>query len=181
MIDPWSAAIKEAYASAPSGEVIWPTLELRHPTLPVPARIVVDHGEKLGDDPLVYGRMLRIEADAPVDAGEVVLFVSCNLQAVPPANEENQGPEMTLSIDNVPGDLMEALNNAVTTMAPIDVVYREYMKDDPDTVHFMLEGMTLSRVTANMFRIEGKAGFLDLFNRQFLVDYSAEEHPSLAS
>jgi len=180
MQDAWSDAIKEAYASAPVDVVIWPTLELNHPTFNEPARVVVDQGELMPGDPPVWGRRLRIEAGAPVDAGQLVTFLACNLTATLPAADEKQAPEMSISLDNVPGLLMQALDQAVTTSDPIDVIYREYMADDPDTVHFKLDGLTLRRVTATMVRIEGKAGFLDLFNRQFLTDYTSQEFPSLA-
>ena len=37
-----SDALREAYASAPVGEVIWHTLELRHPAFAAPIRVVRD-------------------------------------------------------------------------------------------------------------------------------------------
>lgn len=180
--DPWSAAIEEAYASAPAGVAIWPTLELHHPSFDTPARIVVDHGEEISGEPGVRGRRLRLEEDAPVNAGEIVTFVAAAVEATLPASEDGQAPEMSIAIDNVSGRLMPALNAAVASADPISVIYREYLADDPDTVHYRLEGMTLRRVTASMVRIEGKAGFLDMFNMSFPnASYAADEHPSLAS
>lgn len=181
MEDAWSEALKEAYASAPVDIVVYPTLEISHPTLPEPVRLVIEEGEKISDDPPIHGRMLRLEETAPANAGELVPFVSCAVTATLPAATEKEAPEMALSIDNVPGELMEALERAVTTDEPIGVIYREYLDSDPDTVHFSLDGLTLRRVTATMYRIEGRAGFLDLYNRQFLTDYTAEAFPSLVS
>ena len=65
-------AIREAYASAPADTVILHTLELRHPAFadddgrPTAIRVVRDHVDLTA----------RLEAGAPLDAGEAVRFVA---------------------------------------------------------------------------------------------------------
>ncbi|MGN2393239.1 DUF1833 family protein, partial [Pelomicrobium sp. G1] len=54
-----TAAIREAYASAPANEIVYHTLELRHPSFTQPLRVVRDW------DTLTA----RLEESAPVDAG----------------------------------------------------------------------------------------------------------------
>ena len=184
----WSEAIEEAYASAPAGVDALDTLEIRHPLLDQPYRFVLDHGEKIGETAAdeqghtqdIYGRMLRLEAEAAENGGELVGFIATAFEVRRPASEQNRPPELAIILDNVPGTLMEALGPAAASGEPVGMIYREYLADDPDTVHYRLGGLTLRRVAVNQLRIEGRVGFLDLFNRSFPnAVYSAEETPSL--
>lgn len=175
-----TAALEEAYASAPDIPV-WHTLELNHPTFPEPARVILDHGEMLSEDPVAWGRRLRLEADAPADAGELVTFLAAGISITLPGYKEGQQPELTISVDNVSGSLVPLLKSAIALAEPISVYYREYLANDPDTVHWRLRGMTLRKVTATTARIEGAAAFSDLHERIFGRTYTVEEFPALAS
>ncbi|MCW5727257.1 DUF1833 family protein [Parvibaculum sp.] len=188
--DLYTEALEEAYASAPAGVDALDTLEFRHPALGEPRRFVLDHGEKIGESEAdarghtqdIYGRMLRLEADAPEDGGDLVMFIATAFEVRRPASEQNRPPELAILLDNVPGDLMAALGPAAASGEPVEVVYREYLADDPDTVHYMLRGLMLKRVAVTQLRIEGRFGFGDLFNRSFPnAVYSIEESPSLGS
>ncbi len=188
MGDIWTEALEEAYASAPAGVESWDTLEINHPAFESPVRVVLDYGEKIGeiDDgdgytQDVYGRMLKLEGDAPFDPGETVAFLATAFEVRRPDQSPEHAPEMSIMIDNVPGDLMAALGPAATSGQSVDVIYREYLSDDPDTVHFRIAGLKLHRVSATTLRIEGRLGFTDLFRRSFPNEYyNAADNPSLA-
>ncbi|MBX3488859.1 DUF1833 family protein [Parvibaculum sp.] len=188
MSDLHSEALEEAYASAPAGVEGWETIEVRHPLLPAPARFVLDHGEKIGETEPdaaghtqdIYGRMLRLEDGAPEDGGELVMFIATAFEVRRPSSEANRPPELAILLDNVPGDLMDVLGPAAASGEPASLTYREYLTDDPDTVHYRLAGLTLKRVAVTQLRIEGRVGFMDLFNRSFPnAEYTIEETPSL--
>jgi len=180
--DPFAEALREAYASAPSDVIVLSTLELWHPSFDVPVRVVHDEGELLEDDPEeIWGRIFTLEDEAPRNGGEAVTFLAAAFEAQQPAAEQNQSPEMVIRINNVDEILMEALDKAVDVGSPIEAIYREYFSDAPETVQFLLTGLSIKRVAATMLRIEGTAGFLDLFNTAFPnASYSPAEHPSLA-
>jgi hypothetical protein len=180
--DNFSEAIREAYASAPVDKTVLATLELWHPSFDVPVRVVHDEGVLLEADPEeIWGRRFTLEADAPRDGGGEVIFLAAAFEAQQPAAEENQPPEMIIRINNVDELLMEALDKAVETSAKIEAIYREYFPDAPDTVQFLLTDLSIKRVAASMLRIEGTAGFTDLFNVGFPnAVYTPQEHPSLA-
>lgn len=181
MDDPWAAATREAYASAPSAVTIFHTLEFWHPSFDVPARVVRDHGVLITEDPVVFGRMLTLEGDAPRNAGESVLFVATQFTAAGPGSEENVAPEITLSIDGVPGDLSVALRNSTTEPGEIEVIYREYFADDPSGPHFIQSGLTLKRTSVTMLRVSGKAQFSDPTAKSFPgTTYDSDEYPSLS-
>ena len=78
-----SEAIKEAYASAPSEQIILHTLELRHPAFvndagePVAIRVVRDTSDLWA----------RLESQAPLQAGEHVQFVAMGFELdLPPVD-----------------------------------------------------------------------------------------------
>lgn len=173
-------AIKEAYASAPT-IAAWDTLELWHPSFDVPARVVLDHGILLSEEPVIWGRMLKIEADGPRDAGETVTFTAAQINVTLPAYEDDQMQELTISVDNVSGSLVPLLKKAVSIAEPIEVIYRQYLETDPNTVHSILRGLTLRKASASTLRVEGKATFADLREKPFGKTYTTEEYPSLAS
>ena len=175
MSDIWTEAIEEAYASAPAGVAAWDTLELRHPMLDAPQRFVLDHGEKIGETEPddfgntqdIHGRLLRLEADAPVNAGETVAFLATAFEVRRPESSADRPPEMAIILDNVPGDLMAAFGPAAASGQEVDLTYREYLSDDPDTVHYRLSGLTLKKVGVTSLRIEGRIGFSGLFTKSF--------------
>lgn len=175
MSDAWSDALEEAYASAPAGIIAWSTLELRHPLLDQPYRFVLDDGEQIGEtapDALgntqdIYGRMLRLEADAAENAGELVAFIATAFEVRLPASEADRPPEMSVILDNVSGDLMKALGPAAASGQPVELTYREYLSDDADTVHYRLTGLSLRKVGVTMLRVEGKISFLGLHSKSF--------------
>lgn len=189
MSDIWTEAVEEAYASSPAGVAAWDTLELRHPMLDAPQRFVLDHGEKIGETEPdsygntqdIYGRLLRLEEDAPENAGEIVAFLATAFEVRRPRSEAGKPPEMAIVLDNVPATLMAALGPAAASGAAVSLTYREYLSDDPDTVHFTLRDLELRRVGVTALRIEGKIGFMGLFSKVFPgAFYNAKDNKTLA-
>lgn len=182
MEDPWDQATREAYAAAPSGATIFFTLEFWHPSFDVPARVVRDHGVLLSEEPVLFGRELTLEAAAPRNAGETVVFVAGAFSARAPNSEENKVPEISLSVDGVPGELARALQASTAEPGEIEVIYREYFASDPSGPNFVQKGMTLSRTSVTMLRVESKARFQDPTSKSFPgTDYNSDDYPSLAS
>ena len=179
-MDDLDEAIKEAYASATT-VAAWDTLELWHPSFDQPARVVLDHGDLLSEDPVTWGRALRLEAGAPRNPGEVVTFIAAAIDVTLPSHEEDQMQELTLAVDNVSGSLVPLLKKAISIAEPIEIIYRQYLETDPDTVHSILRGLTLRKASASTVRVEGKATFADLREKPFGKTYTTEEFPSLAS
>ena len=168
-----SAAILEAYASAPTDLVIFHTLELWHPSFTVPIRVVRDNA----------ALDARIEAGAARDAGSIVTFVAYAFDVVPPDQTSDALPQCIIEIDNVSREILAQIDIAVTASSPITVIYRQYLSDqvtvgpenDPP-----LE-MTLTHISATPLRIRAVAGFANLLDRPFpALDYELETFPGLA-
>lgn len=167
-----SAAIAEAYASAPVDQVIYHTLELWHPAFTVPIRVVRDF----------TALDARIEAGAARDAGAVVTFVGFAFDIVPPDQTTTGVPQCVIEIDNVDREILAQIDQAVQTAEQITVIYRAYLSDA------VLDGpendppmeLTMISVSATPFRIRATAGFPDLVNLRFpKLDYDLETFPGL--
>lgn len=181
MIDPaLSEAMAEAYASAPT-LTAWDTLELNHSTLDTPARVILDHGVLLSENPIAWGRMLKLEDDAPFNPGETVAFYAAGMDIKLPDYQEGQLPTLTISIDNVSGRLRPVLKRAIAVAEPIKLTVRQYLAHDPDTVHWRLRGLHIRRASASTMRVEADAAFSNLREQNFGLTYTRERFPSLAN
>lgn len=167
-----SAALAEAYASAPVDQVILHTVELHHPVFAVPIRVVRDR------DALDA----RLEAGAPRDPGAVVTFVPYGFDLTPPEQTTTGAPHCVLEIDNVGRDILVQIRAAIQAGQPVEVIYRAYLD------HAALEGpendpplrMELQQVSATPQRIRATAGFPDLLNKSFpRLTYDVARFPGL--
>lgn len=167
-----SAAIQEAYASAPVDQVIYHTLELWHPAFSAPIRVVRDFNSIDA----------RIEAGAARDAAAVVTFVAFAFDIVPPDQTTSGVPQCVIEIDNVSREILAQIDLAVVSAEQIKAIYRAYLSDA------LLDGpendppmeLTLISVSATPFRIRATAGFPDLVNLKFpKLDYELETFPGL--
>jgi len=173
-----SAAIREAYAAAPSDVVILHTLELRHPAFvddvgnPTAIRVVRDHADLTA----------RLEAGAPLDGGAMVMFIALAFDLSLPPVDTAPVPEITVTLDNVSREIVRHLDAAVATQDKIEIAYRPYLSSD-------LEGpqmdppitLVLTEVEANALQVTGRARMLDIGNKAFPSEtYTAKRFPGLA-
>ncbi|KRA44702.1 DUF1833 family protein [Devosia sp. Root635] len=183
MVDPWSAALAEAYAVAPADDFVIHTLELLHPAF-------VD-GDDEADSIRVAldGRAwdLELEAGAPLFGGEVKRFEPLSLKVSLPEQSETSFGSLNLSLDNVPRTIWPKLQAAARVRASAQVIYREwvavksgseYETDGPPDM--IIDQLTMRVVTATQLRLSGTASFVDLLNRSFpRMTFDMESYPAL--
>ena len=168
-----SAALAEAYASAPSDEVIYHTLEISHAAFSQPIRVVRDNADLTA----------RLEATAAHNPGEMVTFVGFGFDLVRPEVSATGVPQCTIEMDNVSREILANIELAMTSLDAIEVTYREYLASD-------LEGpqndppmtLTIISISADVFRVRAVAGYPDMSNRRFpREDYTTERFPGLVA
>lgn len=168
-----SEALKEAYASAPVGLIIYHTLEIRHSSFTEPIRIVRD----------LEDLTATLEDDAPVNGGEEVTFVRYAFDFVKPEVNSAGVPQMQITIDNVDRIIGASIEGALGSTDLVEVTYREYISTDltgpqndpPITLQVMA-------VSVDMFKVTATCGFPDLMNRKFpTLEYTSETFPGLVS
>lgn len=172
-----SQALREAYAAAPADVVILHTLELRHSSfvdddgLPTAIRVVRDNTDLT----------CRLEAGAPLNAGEMVTFIAMGFELELPTVDTAPVPEISITLDNVSREIVRHLDGAAESQDVIEVTYRPYLSTD-------LEGpqmeppitLVLTEVSADVFRVTGRARMLDVGNKAFPAEtYSATTFPGL--
>ncbi len=167
-----SAAIKEAYAVAPSNDVIYHTLELWQAAFSAPLRLVMDNADISA----------RIEASAARDAGAMVTFTAYAFNVVPPDLSATALPQCTIEIDNVSREILVQLDAAVFATGSVTMIYRAYLASDlaigPENLP-PLE-MELTQISATPLRIRAVAGFANLLDRRFpAIDYELKTFPGL--
>jgi hypothetical protein len=173
-----SEALKEAYASAPSEQVIVHTLEFRHPKFLddngdlMAVRVVRDHSDLTA----------RLEQTAPLNPDEMVVFTAVGFDVELPSVDGSAVPEITITIDNASGEIMRHLDAAVITQDKIEVTYRPYLSDDLEGPHMDPPvTLTLSEVKADVSRITARARMLDVGNKAFPGEtYSSANFPGIA-
>jgi hypothetical protein len=199
-----SAAIREAYASAPADVIVLHTLEIWHPAFvedgsPKPIRVVRNFEDTatwlaLGGAEVQavlegldaearrkVGLVARLEAGAPRDAGLLVPFVALGFDLELPPVDTIPVPEIVVTLDNVGREIAKHLDAAAVSQERIEVTYRPYLSTD-------IEGpqmdppmtMTLSEVEVDVFRVTGRARVLDIGNKAFPSEiYTIRKYPGL--
>jgi hypothetical protein len=153
-----SAALKEAYATAPSGVVLLHTLEFRHSAFTAPIRVVLDYVD----------HVLTLEATAPVNPSTAVTFQAFAFDLMLPPMLEGGVPEMEIRIDNVDRQIIANIELAMATFEVIEVTYRPYLSTVTTTPQ-MNPPMTfqVKSIEADTFSITARCGFGDVANKQF--------------
>ncbi len=170
-----SEALAEAYASA-TPTIIFETIELRHPAFldaeDNPVRFAGKDSVEL---------VATVEADAPMNPGEVVTFQPLWFTLVPPDQiEQNADPELQLSIDNASAELMPYLDAAIEFGEPVEVTYRIYLESDLSQPQTLPLTLILRNIQANVESVSAVAAFIDVANKSFPVgEYDDQNWPSL--
>lgn len=172
MPDPaMAAALAEAYASAPSSDVILHTLELNHASFSAPIRVVRDNVD----------HTCTLESTAPHDPSTAVTFVAFAFDFTPPEVSDSAAPEITIAIDNVSSEIVAYIDQAAQTLTPVTVIYRPFLSGDT-TVPMMDPPLqlTIKDVQADVFQVRCRAGYADIANRKFPNEtYTSERFPAL--
>jgi hypothetical protein len=166
-------ALLEAYASCPPSARVYHTLEIWQASFAAPARIVAN----VGDD-MTFG----IEASAPRDAGSMVTFTACPLQADYPEQREGQPPSTKIKIDNVNRELVPLIRAALGVRQYIDILYREYLGSDLTEPAYGPVEFELRNVQMVGASLSGTAMVRNLQNKRFPrlnKNYDYVQFPSL--
>ena len=167
-----SQAIKEAYASAPTDEIVFDTLELQHPAF------VDDQG--LPDSIWVVNDNVDLTATLE-DGSTVKTFVKMRFDFEMPPLEEGGTPLAFITMDNVSREIVRNVELAVESPELITVLYRPYVKSDLSVPGMIppLKGY-LTSVNVDTFRVKGTLDFGTIVNKAFPKNvYTEARFPGL--
>lgn len=165
--DAYSAAIKEAYASAPTDLVIIDTLEISHPDLP---------GESIWLSKSLVDYTLTLE-----DGVTNQLFSATAFEFKLPAAGENGLQELNIVIDNVDRRISEFMDTVKNSKEPVKLIYRPYLSTDLTAPQMDPPlSLNITDVKADVFKVTARATFADLLNKKHpLQMYTRARFPSL--
>jgi hypothetical protein len=148
----YSAAIKEAYALAPSNIVTIDTIELTNPS---------------GGNSLFLVQQ-RSNMSLGLETGETVEFEAVPFRFSLPAAGENGRQDLTLAIDNIDRRVSDFVNTAKSYSEPIRCIYRPYLSNDLTRPQMDPPlSLKLTSITATVVEVQAKATFGDVLNMPF--------------
>lgn len=159
-------ALKEAYAAAPAGVIIFHTLELRHSAFTSPIRVVRDFNDLTA----------TLEATAPVNPSTAVTFVGMAFDFTKPEVSSVGVPQVTIEIDNVDRAIVANIEAAMGTTELVQCTYREFISTDLSAPQNNPPlSMTIMSINATVFKVTATAGFPNLMNYRFpTTEYDPE-------
>lgn len=172
------AAIREAYATAPVDTVVLYTMEIRHETLSEPVRVV--RWPMSGPEPDEF--RLKLEADAPADAGRTVTFIGVPFELKLPEKSQDTPGQFEIELPAAGFILEEYCENAALHGGAITATFRTYIlgreAEGPVEVwpEIYLQSPSIDSGTGNV-TITGSV--LDWLNRKFGRLYRPSEFPAL--
>lgn len=125
-----------------------------------------------------------IEAGAPLDAGQQVVFQPVPMRVVfPEESDDNRMPGATIEISNVLRELSPHLRAAAGTMEPVRMIARTYLPSDTSAPHEMPPlSLELTGAETDGVNVRFGASYGDVANFPFpAVVYSAENFPALTA
>ncbi|AZO77471.1 hypothetical protein BLM15_07495 [Bosea sp. Tri-49] len=164
-----SVALQEAYAAVDVSGDILHTLEFNHPTFDEPQRFV-------------QGTRIAGEYEAvslPVPGNLAAVFKIVDFGFTLPSQEEGGVSKAKIRIDNVSGQLQDALRGAISSDYPFTLVYRTYSTNDLNNpeVYF---GLNLRKVSLNAYSAEGELSYEEVEMQAFPgLTYDLDLYPAL--
>lgn len=153
----YSAQYKSTLAEVSAEESPLILLEIDHPDLTQPVRVVND--------------MTDVTSNGDI-------YIAFPFRCVLPDDFENQLPKARLSIDNVSRDLMfwiETTGGGQGSTA----TFKQIMRSNPNLIEWQIQ-MSLFNVTVNMQEISAELGFENLFGKPAVTfKYRPENSPGL--
>lgn len=153
----YSAQYKSTLAEVSAEESPLILLEIDHPELTHPVRVVND--------------MTDVTSNGDI-------YIAFPFRCVLPDDFENQLPKARLSIDNVSRDLMfwiETTGGGQGSTA----TFKQIMRSNPNLIEWQIQ-MSLFNVTVNMQEISAELGFENLFGKPAVTfKYRPDNSPGL--
>jgi hypothetical protein len=150
-----SNVLQTLYASAPVNDLIIHTLELKNPAFNVPGHVV-------GSVRLVQG---FDDITATLEDGATVLFKKSGFGVSLPQKSIKGRQDLNFSIDNVTGEVLQAIDAAIDSGVKITVIYRAYAGSDLSAPGQPPIVMTATAIKADFSAVSISASFHDLVNK----------------
>jgi hypothetical protein len=153
----YSSEYKSTIASVNAPEAPIMLMEIDHPALSNPVRVVNDTQDITSNGNL---------------------YIACAFRYVLPDDFEGQLPKAKISVDNIGGELMYWIETSNGGNGSI-VTFKQIMRSRPDLIESEIE-MDLQGVVATMEEVSGELGYENLLSKLAVsMAYRPENSPGL--
>jgi hypothetical protein len=174
-VDPWTEEFEISVAANDKTVVQLETIELHHSAFVeagtrIAIRVVNDTADQV----------LRLEADAPLQAGQDVTWTAVPFTWSPPDVAEGQAPQAQIQVDNTEKLLEPYLDAMEESFEPLVVIYRMYLSNRRTVVEMGPFRFTLKDVSSNNGSVGGTVTIATSQNIKFGTRiYDADNFASL--
>ncbi len=170
-MDRISDALKEAYASAPTDEIVYDTIEINHRSFDEPIYVV-------NSDEGIYA---WIEASDPTNPNTEVFFTPTGFALKGPELTPDSTPQLRIDLDNVSSLIVQMVESTMNDAYPISIVWRVYLESDKSVPQINPPiRMQAIDIEADVLKVNIKAVFTDIYNVKFPNEvYTVERFPGL--
>jgi len=152
------------YASAPTAEVLIPTLEIKHPAI---STIRTCAGFE--------------NHTVTLETSEVVTFEASGLDVSLPERSDRGQQNLVFAIENVTGQAQDAIDRALDAGGQIEVIYRSYLASDLSEPAEPPLKMVLVGAEFQGSTVQVTASYMDIINTAWpRARYNTTDHPGLA-
>ena len=152
--------LSQIYASAPAGEVLIPTIEIRHASMPS-----------------VYICTGFENITATTEADDVVTFIATGMDVSLPAKDDSGNQVLTFAIENITGEAQQFVDAALTAGGDMELIYREYLASDLTAPASRPRTMTIVGGSFEGGTFQCQASYYDMLNtawprRRYTADFA---------
>jgi len=145
-----SQVLETVYASAPIDKLVIHTLELVHPAFEGGSIRLCQGFEDIG---------------VTLETGEAVTFTASGFGVSLPRRSIRGRQDLQFQLDNVTGEVLKAVDDALSVGGAIRVNYRAFVSTDLSEPSQAPTKMTVTSIKANYKSVTVIAGFHDLVNK----------------
>lgn len=158
-----SGLLDIVYASAPTDQVLIPTLEILHPAFD-PIRICAGFED----------------ITATLETGQTVTFLAGGIDISLPARDSTGQQNLTFAIDNVTGEAQRAVDAATDAGGQVTIIYRSYLHTDLSVPAEPPLTMTMAGAAFEGGRVQVQATYYDLLGTSWpRMRYTSDFSPGL--
>jgi hypothetical protein len=169
-----SDALIEAAVVAPVDVVVLRTYEIRNYHMTPPLRLIASNANFTG----------RLEADAPANPGENVLFYASGVDVeLLPESAEAGSPEIGITVTNVNGEISNLLEFSRGTFDTWEITERIYLSNDPTgPARLPVLTLNITSVSMNGRSANMKASFGDALKLAIpRLTFNVSQYPGLSA
>jgi hypothetical protein len=155
--------LRTLYASAPASEVLIPTIEIRHASMPT-----------------VYLTVGFKDVTATLEDASTVTFIATGMDISLPEKDASGNQSLIFAIDNITGEAQRFVDTALEAGGEMLLIYREYLASDLTTPASTPKTLNIIGGTFEGGTFQAEASYYDMLNTAWPRDrYTADFAPGI--